>query len=448
MLVRFIVENFRSFNYKNELLMIAGSYKRLNEHVFTSSSGLELLRSSAIYGANGSGKTNLIKALAVLQKIVTSGPSDPKSPLILPYFKLDKASKNLPTKFEIEFINKGIRYSYSISILHGRIIQEWLYILKGKNEVINIFERTNDGTGTNLKFGAKKKYGEEDKIRQKIYKEILRENQSFLSSGHSINIEELKDPYDWFEDKLTIISHDSKFSPLIHWLASKPSFLNFTKQIINKLTIGISDIEVESVPVNDFFGDSDKEIKEKIVQPFNSTDEATVGGINFTKNEISYSAYKNANNDLVIGKIVTKHFSKGEDVTFDLFEESDGTQRILDLLPAILLGMSDDNVFVIDEIESSIHPVIIKELVKLFLIGGKGRAGQLIFTTHECNLLDLDLLRQDEIWFMEKNETGESSLYSLSNFKPRFDKDIRKGYLEGQFSKIPFLSHPLTLNWQ
>lgn len=117
------------------------------------------------------------------------------------------------------------------------------------------------------------------------------------------------------------------------------------------------------------------------------------------------------------------------------------------MLPSIISSIVTGAVYVFDEIEKSIHPSIIRKLLEIYLEAGSEFAGQIIFSTHECNLLDLNLLRQDEIWFAEKDNDGVSHIYSLSDFKPRFDKDIRKGYLEGQFSDMPFFTEPETLNW-
>lgn len=190
------------------------------------------------------------------------------------------------------------------------------------------------------------------------------------------------------------------------------------------------------------FGKSDEAIKKEIIESINEDNEP----IEYKKNSRVYTIYKEGE-DYYVTRLVTIHGSKSKDVQFDLDEESTGTQRIIEMLPSIISSIVTGAVYVFDEIEKSIHPSIIRKLLEIYLEAGSEFAGQIIFSTHECNLLDLNLLRQDEIWFAEKDNDGVSHIYSLSDFKPRFDKDIRKGYLEGQFSDMPFFTEPETLNW-
>jgi hypothetical protein len=133
-------------------------------------------------------------------------------------------------------------------------------------------------------------------------------------------------------------------------------------------------------------------------------------------------------------------------IDFDIIEESDGSRRLLDIVPSIDFAFNEDMTFIIDEINHSMHPSLTKELISLFL-NKESSKGQIIFTTHESNLLDLNLFRQDEIWFTEKKSDGSTSMYPLSDFKPRYDLDIKKGYLQGRFGAIPFLGNLKDLNW-
>jgi uncharacterized protein len=446
MIIKFIVSNFKSFKEKTEFNMIAGNYKRHDSHVFKSSAGLNLLRTSAIYGSNASGKSNFICALERLQEIVVDGTLDIKDKISVSKFKLDETSMELPTVFEIEFLKKEKRYAYSISIDKGKVLQEWLYLVKGVDEEI-VFERTIVDGKTVLNLGEKKKLDAKEKMRIEIYSEELRENQPFILEGKNKKIEKIEEAYSWFEDNLRLLTIGSYFPGLAQTFELKKEYMAYAKQIINSINIGISDMLVDKIPIEDFFGESDITQKKEIFESLNKENHDPMTGYKFSKNNIDYNAFKGENAKIVVAKIVTKHTSRTKDFQFELKEESDGTNRILQLLPAIIKALEENAVMIIDEIESSIHPVIIKELIKLYLDAGNRFNGQIIFSTHECNLLDLDLLRQDEIWFTEKNIYGESVLYSLSDFKPRFDKDIRKGYLEGQFSKIPFLANPLNLKW-
>jgi hypothetical protein len=146
--------------------------------------------------------------------------------------------------------------------------------------------------------------------------------------------------------------------------------------------------------------------------------------------------------------VITKHLNnQGESIEFDFSEESDGTKRLMDFLPIFDAMLKEDATFIIDEIDRSLHPSLLKTLMTKIMADGTTK-GQLIFTTHESNLLDLDIFRPDEIWFAEKNrQTGNTELYSLNEFRPRPDLNIQKGYLQGRFGAIPFLGNLENLNW-
>jgi uncharacterized protein len=446
MIIKFIVSNFKSFKEKTEFNMIAGNYKKHDEHVYKSTIGLDLLRTTAIYGNNASGKSNFINALDKLQDIVLDGTLDSKEKIYISTFKLDEVSQNMPTVFEIEFLKNNKRYSYSITIKQSKILQEWLYIVTKNGGTETIFERTIIEGKTNLKIGESKKLDQKEKLRIEIYSEELRDNQPFILEGNNKKIESIKEAFDWFYSDLRFMKVGSKYSGLAHKFDSEKEVMEYAKQIINSINIGICDLSVDKMPIEDFFSESDAGQKKEIIEALNKENKDGVG-IRFDRNEIDYNAYRGDNSKIFVSKLTTKHISRTKDFQFELKDESDGTRRILNLLPLIIKAIIQNGIIVVDEIESSIHPVIIKELLKLYLDAGNTFGGQLIFTTHECHLLDLDLLRQDEIWFVEKNECGESVVYSLSDFRPRFDKDIRKGYIDGQFSKIPFLTHPTNLNW-
>ena len=165
-------------------------------------------------------------------------------------------------------------------------------------------------------------------------------------------------------------------------------------------------------------------------------------------NRVGYAFEKDKKGLVEAFKLVTIHKNKkGENIEFEMIEESDGTRRLIDFIPMLVDLTKNDSVYLIDEIDRSMHPILTKGIMEFFLNINKETKGQLIVTTHESNLLNLDLFRNDEIWFVEKNEHGASHFYSLLEFKPRNDKDIKKGYLNGRFGAIPFLTNPSDLNW-
>ncbi len=168
----------------------------------------------------------------------------------------------------------------------------------------------------------------------------------------------------------------------------------------------------------------------------------------FLVNNETSSVIVKDNGKLIVKKAISFHKDNmGKDTPFLISEESDGTQRLIDFIPAFYNLLQQDYTYLIDEIDRSLHPSLLCAMI-CKIMAEKGTKGQLIFTSHESNLLDLEIFRQDEIWFVEKdNKFGDTKMYSLSEFKPRYDLDIRKGYLKGRFGAIPFLAKLNDLNW-
>lgn len=443
MIVFFAITNFRSFKDRTEFSMVAGNYKRFQDHILPDSDP-GLLKISSMYGNNGAGKSNLIIALETLKDIICNKKTF--SEFTMPYFRLNDENKDKPTTFEIDFIINKNRYSYLISLFNGKVIEEWLYkVIDNKaNKLEVIFERTIENGKTSLVIGHTR-LTKKEQIRSEIYAEELdiKGNVPFLYYGAGKQIETLLEPYDWFERYLQIVRPGYISPSKIQDFDENKKFRKYANDIMNLLNIGIEQVNVEKVPLDEFFGIGDETKKQEILNMLSAPDSR---GVAFKKNELEYSIYKTIDGDVTVAKLISIHKGKSCNVQFDLSEESTGTKKIIDLLPVIILSITKGFVFIVDEIESSIHPHIIKKLIQLFL-EAPNNSGQLLFSTHECNLLDLDLLRQDEIWFAEKDKEGSSHIYSLSEFKPRYDKDIRKGYLEGKFSAIPFFSEPKNLKW-
>lgn len=443
MIVFFAITNFRSFKDRTEFSMVAGNYKRFQDHILPDSDP-GLLKISSMYGNNGAGKSNLIIALETLKDIVCNKKTF--SEFTMPYFRLNDENKDKPTTFEIDFIINNNRYSYLISIHKGKILTEWLYkVLDNRNNKLEvIFERNLQEGRTSLMLGSHKQ-SRKEKIRSEIYAEELdiKGNIPFLYYGADKQLEVLQEPYKWFDDYLQIVRPEYINPSLIQNFDQNKNFKKLANVILKCLNIGVDEINVEKVPLDEFFGIGDEAKKQHIIDVLTNTDSL---GITFNKGEQVYSVYKENDENFTVARLVSVHQTSNRPIQFELNEESTGTKKIIDILPAIILAITEGSVFIVDEIESSIHPHVIRELIRLFL-GAPDSKGQLIFSTHECNLLDLDLLRQDEIWFAEKDDEGSSHIYSLSDFKPRYDKDIRKGYLEGKFSAIPFFTEPSNLNW-
>lgn len=439
MLLKFYCSNYKSIKNEISFSMFSGSYKRHENHIIDLKDN-GVLRSSAIYGTNGSGKTNILLALQLLQKLVTVGTRDINQKLNIPVFKLSNCS-DIPTKFEIDFLIEKKRFNYLLEIKKELILTEELYEIKDKTKII-LFKRKQEGERTKLTIAPNRNKNQKDKFREEIYAEELRGNQTFIFEGKNKKIKELELPFTWFKKHLKFISLDDQQVGLASTFYLDKNFLEASKKIIQKTNIGIVDFKLVDYSLAELksfgFNFPIKNIETDLLE----RDDV---GIEFNFDGDLYSSFKK-NGELRFVKISTIHInSEGERVEFKFSEESKGVQRLFQLLPAIYRTLHKGEVFIIDEIETSFHPVLIKEILKLYFESNPDNSGQIIFTTHESHLLDLDLFRQDEIWFCEKDTDGSTKLYSLSEFKPRFDKDIRKGYFEGQFGYIPFLGNKTQL---
>lgn len=444
MLIRFIVSNFLSFKEETEFNMLTGSFKIHSEHVF-SHNDVEILKGAAIYGANGAGKSNLIKAIAFLKDNVRSEKMDLR-PI---KHKASTEWLSKPTSFEIEFITEGVVYSYGIVFDHTKIQEEWLIkILSSKRDEL-IFERkVTDGVQT-LDLNEKYLASDEDRYRRNMFaNELLKDNTLFLNFAANLKenkILEITDAYRWINEKLILVFPKYKPTHMVPNFVLGKKFHAFSNNVICGAATGISKIDVKTIPVEEYFGKDDVSSANEVIKRLDSGERMVIVGDNpFIDNAIAMIE----NDKHVIKKLFTWHTgSDGKQVEFDLLEESDGTQRLMDFIPALYSILNSNNVVVfIDEIDQSIHPSLLKSLMKKVMNENKTNS-QLIFTTHESNLLDLEIFRQDEIWFAEKDGSGATHLYSLSEFKPRFDLDVRKGYLNGRFGAIPFLGNLIDLKW-
>lgn len=443
MLIYFSVTNYKSFKDKAEFNMIAApehDSKETQDHVFRGYTP-NLLRTSAIYGSNGAGKSNLLEALGTLKKIICGRYNKLVSYATL-YYKLDESCKTKPTEFECEFISEGKRYVYYLSIIVENISQECLTCVDNDGNQSVIFNRLyNDGKDSIIMPSVE--HNEKEKIRLEVYTEELRKRKlrTFLEYGSKHDVSELISAYRWFERQLEFVKPGAHLVDRLTFF-SNPQMRSLAIDMIHTLDLSIENLKVVSVPFDELFSEefprsNIQEIRERVER-----DDSRA--VIVQRDGLEFQIYKNDNGNLMAGRVITIH---GNDVEFELNEESTGTRMILDMIPAFVASIIGKKIFVFDEIEVNKHPELTKELIIIYLLAGSSREGQLIFSTHECNLLDLDLLRPDEIWFVEKDDNEVSHLYSLSDFKPHYDKDVKKGYLAGMFTRIPFFADPKKLKW-
>lgn len=447
MFIRCVLNNIYSFGKEKEFNMIpAPRFSRLKGHKYKRQ-GIELLKLASFYGANGAGKSNLIRSLEFLQGIVVTG--DLPSPMVLRRMK-HFHSAGSPTVLAVEFISGEVPYIYALEIGDQAVMKEELYIsgLGTKEDKLVYERRTIEGNKIALKFFDDFTKTEEGRILQGILENnLIKQNKTSLKILSDLNNPQLVDTkraFEWFESKLVIITPEVRSGGLAHKLDIDKDFHRYAEQIMCTFSVGIKKLVTVKKPIEEFFGDDNKADMERILQKVAEDPDGLGILLNGDGEEITIVE---EGGRVVVKQLKTEHTAKnGSSVMFDLSEESDGSIRLLDYLPAFEDLLTKDVTYFIDEIERSIHPLLIKEIIRKFSLDDNS-TGQLIFTTHESNLLDQEILRQDEIWFVEKDASGSTDLYSLCDFKEHNTKDIRKGYLSGRYGSIPFLSNLKDLNW-
>lgn len=446
MLIRFNLKNLFSFKEETEFNLLPGRVKRLNHHKYVRNE-VEILKLTALYGANGSGKSNLIRSISLLKLFVLSG--EIPTALSNQKFKLAKSSLNEPIELAIEFSVIDKIYYYSVSINDGVIVDEFFSSTEKNKKEETIFHRKYENEKTTISFFKEFEEIKENQTLQKVIEnDLLKSYQPLLHLLNTISNDafiDIKVANIWFSRGLTILFPNTRPNSLAHQIDSIKGFKEFANELMCSFNTGISNLKVEIKSIEEFFGEDNQADIEEIKNELKNN-----------PNKVVLRRIKKENEEIVIvfenGKIIAKRLffehvgEKNETVEFKLNEESDGTRRLLEYLPAWNELISRESTFIIDEIERSIHPLIIKELIEKFS-KDETTKGQLIFSTHESNLLDQEILRTDEIWFTEKNIFGSTKLYSLSDFKEHNTIDIQKGYLNGRYGAVPFLGNLQDLNW-
>lgn len=446
MLVRLLIKNLFSFKELTEFNMVPGKCSRLSHHA-VKTNGIDLLKLNAIYGANGAGKSNLIRTLAILKDFLLNG--EMPIAFITETFKFDEGSDSKDVYLGIEFIKDDTPYYYGLTINQGIIIEEELQISGfGKKDDYVLFLRTDKNGAKDLEISFSKDVqqdAEASLFPTFLKNKILERNTPVLfhmkNRQHKV-FEPFKSAVEWFEKELEIISSDSWPWDLVLQLEKNPAFLHFTKDMIKTFNTGVTNIHIDTIPIEAFFGENNKQTAVRIKADLR----AKSGKAKLRHNQYKDVVFVFEENKPVAKRILFSHSEDEGKARFELSEESDGTRRLLECLPALFSAVYKCKTYFVDEIERGIHPLLIKELVKKFSHDPETK-GQLIFSTHESNLLDEEIFRPDEIWFAEKDKDGATELFTLSEFKEHHSIDIRTGYLNGRYGGIPFLGNLKTLNW-
>ena len=438
MLLRFVVSNFLSIGEEVELNLFP--YTRLREHKdhIYQTPQVELLKAAAIYGANGAGKSNLVKAMAYLRGVAVSSQVTNER-VAVQSFKLDKSLVDSPSHFEVEFYTESTYYAYGLSVKDGKIIEEWLYRTDPDEKSQEmIFERAYLDGVTRTSFHPAYSETEADRARMEVYE------REFLTTGKSLidllaevkAFTDIQHVHTWLMHYFRIITPSERgpYAPA-ELMDLSSNFTAFMDEILPKIGTGLRKLEIKSIPFRTFFGQDDPFLERNVRNALFNTGQRYV---KVKREGYGWISVTEKHGALYAIRLMAIHSGKDSgDVSFELYEESDGTQRAIDLLVPLYLAMYEGNTVVIDEIGRSLHPQLVRSIVELYLRAPSN--GQLIFTTHEQNLLSSKSIRHDEIWFTQKSSAGNTTIYPLSDFKVRNDLDKRKGYLNGRFGGVPSL---------
>ena len=442
MLIRFAVSNLFSFDQEVEFNMLPATLKTHKNHIY-SLGKIDVLKGAAIYGANGAGKSNLINAIDYLKELVTEGYVSHSVNSIK--FKLNKESQGKPVCLEIEFEKDKTVYYYVLNIDDTTIIEESLYESGVTKDDKLIFERkTLKSRKVSIKMAPAFQKTQKSKLLISLMEDnLLKPNELFISKHDTLKIKPISSAYKWITDYLLVIYPNMRFGGLVNLVTRESKIASFFDTILSSFDTGVKGLRIEKIDFETFFGDDDEVTKNEIIEKLK-----TEVSVNYQTSSGQHVVITKEGKKIIVKRIVSVHLdNNGNEILFDLQLESDGTKRLLDFLPAFYYFLGLPVTIIIDEIDQSLHAALLQTLLKKIMSDDTSE-GQLIFTTHESNLLDLDIFRQDEIWFAEKNrDTNATSIYSLSEFKPRYDLDIRKGYLKGRFGAVPFLANLNNLNW-
>ena len=424
MFIEFSVANYRSFRDEVTFSMVASPLKEKNaelnqNNLFVAHGGINLLTSAAIYGANASGKSNLVAAMNFMVRFVREShkSSDPTGGIGVEPFRLSTQTGDEPSSFEIVFIAENQRYRYGFDVTSERVEAEWLYVAPKVRE-----SRLFDRNGDKIDVGPKYKAEAKDLIAK------TRPNALFLSVAAQFDGVVAQKVLSWFRS-LGIATGLAHLNMGMHMFTeemfSDKDSAGEISAFIRQLDLGIEDFQIEKgvatpEPLPDEAPEEWRVVLEPILNMMSKQEQTTVRTVHRKVDE------------------------EGQPVAPELFyldrHESEGTKKLFAMSGPLVVALKRGDILIIDELDARLHPLLTQEIVRLFNEPEKNaNHAQLIFVTQDTNLLDNQLLRRDQIWFVEKDRQGASHLYSLAEFKVRNDATYEKDYIQGRYGAIPFL---------
>lgn len=412
MLVEFSVANYLSFLERQTLSMVAGSGRDWRaRHVFETGHRFvpRLLRSAAVYGPNAAGKSNLVLAMDFFQDFVINSAKQKQEGEEIPVapFRLTKKSAREPSEFEAVFIEKGNQYQYGFAVDEKRVWHEWLFAVPSGGRKQRWFERSYNRNSSRYDWYINPSL----KGFRKVWKESTRDNALFLSTAVQLKSEALKEPFEWFQLRLRVITSPERLlnsysARQCHERKWKENILQFLKAADLGITnIVVREREPSADELPEFFPE---EIRKKLLA------------------------------SKILEVLMTHMDEDGDEVPFDLDDESDGTRVLFSLSGPWIDVLDNGLVLFVDELHNSLHPHVLRFLVGLVHDQDHNRRNaQLIFTGHDTSLMSGGVMGRDQFWLLEKDQKQATKLYPLSDFKPRKGEALEKGYLGGRYGALP-----------
>lgn len=432
MLIKFTVENYRSFRDEHTWSLVADEDRDAPETggpdvplVEIPKVQARVLPSAVVYGPNASGKTNLLRALDAMRRIVlNSARAGQRGDVItaIEPFQFDPDRRTEPTRFEIVFIQEDVRFRYGFTATRERVMEEWLYAALTTREQTWFVRDETDRTLDEAESNAGVEFGSRFEGEMKVIQRTTRPNALVLSTAAQLNTEKVAPVFDWFRDSLRYIP-GQELPPFetVEALKSDQS-RSQVLHLFREAGLGIEDVRIEE-HIN---GEGDDPFIDRIHKAL-----ARELG-----EEVSVQAGKT--------RVEIVHRSDTDSETaLNLIQESQGTQRYFALTGPLLNALQNGQTLVVDELDASMHPMMVRAIVGLFHDEAANPNGaQLLFNTHDVTLLDADLFRRDQVWFTEKFDDGATELYGLLEFEEPEDRSTRqlaRRYLNGRYGAIPIL---------
>lgn len=431
MLLRFSIKNFLSFDEMVTLDMFPNPKRTMHsEHIYKERT-VPVLKQALIYGANASGKTNLIKAVYFMKQVIHD--KDFLSKLDMPdWMHKPNVGTGVPMTFAVEFETTGQVYLYELSVYEDGHVDELLKMSgpKAPKKGALLFNRNQSDFTTDLKFSKDIKSIVINTLKLNPTSSLI----ALLSTAPILSSEKLNEAIDWLRIKLVTVGVGAELPNLPRTLHQDKDILEFTRKFMTHVDVGLTNFSINKTDIDQWEKDSRR--RDSIAEALDEDTNRYFARLRRSGLPV-YNIIKDEHKHSVL-EFSFQHEMGDKLIDLDIDSESDGTESVLRLMPALYAAIHAERVVFVDEIEMSLHPLLIYEIIKLF--ANSKSKGQLIFTTHQAQLMNQqELIRPDEIWFTEKNK-GATTLYSLNDFKEHATKSLQNGYLQGRYGAIPQLN--------